>query len=852
MTKLTFYDNFVREPKDAEYTITVSQSLTAETAGTGGSPNAGVTDPPDAKQRVILRGPRFSLDPSLVQRTFPADGSTGVFDDVLPMIVLTRASLPWERDVKPAGTPPDSSPYPWMALLVLDADELLTPGGGDPPPPGSQASPTRTAAVPLDQAVNGTFNGERTTGLPSGTFAPTLTLEDDEDPAQIRCNVIDLSSATFTALAPGPDDSRFLAHVRVVSTDDKETAAGGADAWYSTVIANRFALPPDGAHPDRRHNVVHLVSLEGLDGHLTEDGGSVPAGFDRVRLISLWSWAFTCLPDPAENFSALALGLLSSGSDAGSGLLLRVPAPDWAVSPEPATPPTPATIALDRIERGYTALGYTAQSGEQTFAWYRGPLAPQPTTRFLQNASPDQPDNPKAPLSASEAMVYDPTTGLFDQSYAVAFQTGRSLALASLPFLTALLQYRRTTHALVDQLFELMRAPGVADQLVKDGILDANGNLTGTGVVDLAALLMAGVTPRAMVDVLATRLSNGIAEQIGTIGGYSVADATGAKPTDPATPSPTVADLSALMQDPTVVGLLQQVSGIQSGAPGSGTFTDAILPDTIVEWLAQTALLHGLPFTNLVPDARMLTPESIRFFYIDPNWIDALIDGALSAGIQSSRDSLLHQLLRDPLRDAVDAAMLQVRDRARGVTPSPTGPQGTPAGFVLRSALVSGWPGLQVRAWSAADATNPMKPLRLDRVSADVMLCIYPDVPVRVELDEPSEGLVFGLEETSGPAGQSKGVRLRYLPGTPGAATAGIGTVVGGDGNPTWLMQDALPTRTGPLDGAPLRIAGSGGLSTALQALLPGGQPDLGPAAFAVEMVKVPERMLFEPTKGSH
>ena len=56
----------------------------------------------------------------------------------------------------------------------------------------------------------------------------------------------------------------------------------------------------------------------------------------------------------------------------------------------------------------------------------RGPLAPTATRRFLETAQ--APPSPAAPRTVSEAMIFDPVTGLFDLSYAVAFQTGRSLA----------------------------------------------------------------------------------------------------------------------------------------------------------------------------------------------------------------------------------------------------------------------------------------------------------------------------------------------------------------------------------------------------------------------------------------
>ena len=823
MSTVAFYDNYAPPVKDGQYTVTVSQSLAADTTAVPSAPQAPVS------QTFILRGPRFVLDPADVQRAFPADSSTGVFDEFLPMLVLNSRSLPWEREMDVTGEVA-STLYPWMALLTFDASELLVPGGGTPPPAGSQQSPTRAAAMSLHDVMN----------PPAGTLGPSLTLEDDEDPTT-QCNVIEMTTATFEGLLGGVDDLRMLAHVREVTTDSKESSVA-AQTWFSTVIANRFALPPEGGAASRA-NVVHLVSIEGFDKYLGAGAPSVPAGTERVRMISLYAWAFTTLPDPVENFQQLSLNLISRASDAGSGLLMRIPPPAWAQSvaaPDPAT-----AMAVERIQDGYTALSYRTQSGGETFGWYRGPFSPVPVTEFMGNAPPNTPANPKAPTSASDALIYDQVNGLFDTSYAVAFQTGRSLALASLPFATALLQYRRESHTLLDQLLELMRDPLLSRKLAADGILDATtGSLTPAGVTDLAELLAGGLTPNAMVDVMATALIDGIAAQVGVSGGFSAADAQ-QQPSDPPTPPPAQsipAELSALMQDPSVTDLLLQLSGLQTGTPGSGTFQAAALPDLIVEWLAQTALLHGVPFSNLVPDERMLPAESIRFFYLDPNWIDAVIDGALSAGIQSSRDSQFTQILRDPLHDAVDGAILEVRNKLRAVPSGGPAPAlGTRAGFVLRSALVEGWPGLEIRAWSSADSTTPMKPLRLDRVAPGVMIAIYPDTPVKVELNEPSEGLVFGMEDA--------GIGLRYLPGTTGETPGNEGQLLPGPHDEgVWLAPAVIAGLRRPgLDLGPIQIAGSGGLAAALQKLLPGETEALGPAALAVQMVKVPEQMLFCP-----
>ncbi|HEX7117669.1 MAG TPA: hypothetical protein VF212_02720 [Longimicrobiales bacterium] len=904
---VTFYDNFIPSLKDGQYTVEVGQTLKVDEDQTGR--DGGRTDIPAepgarVSQRFIVRGPRFAVDAADVHRVFPPRNGVGAYDAYLPMVVLNKRALPWERELRLPVDGADA--YPWLALLVFTEDELLdpAPGGDGQSGGGAMVNPTRVATLPLDQVAVARVGGRPTKGPPAGTLGPTLTLEADEDPAAIQCNVIEISAETFAALVPSLEDLRYLAHVRRVSMEHKEPLASKHEGWYSVVLANRFAVPPAGPGAAGRRNIVHLVSLEGFEDYLRPDGPTRPDGFERVRLISLLGWSYTCLSDPRENFRELMLGLIGPPGGVRPDLLLRVrlahdvPRPGGDVGEE----------VMDRLARGYVPLEYVTRSGERTFAWYRGPLSPVPTAQFLETTGAGAPDDDIAPRNASEALIYDPAAGLFDASYAVAFQTGRSLALADRPFATGVLQWRREAHALVDRLLELIRSPHLSGILRRDGLLDEAGMPTDAGVADLAALLDGAVITDAFKDFLATTFRETLAPTVGTagaagavgavgagrVGGVGAADAadaadaaegaagaagaasaaggqdargtaTGAAAAS-VLPRPIVpAELAALMRRPPVVAMLRRLGGLEpngetaapaadgaapatgassAGAapPGEGAAPSpgaATLPAQILEWLARTALLYGVPFHDLVADERLLPAESIRFFYVDRNWIDALLDGALSVGVQTGRDRLFHRIMRDPLHRAVDGVLHRVRDAQRGAASTETAAsvpvsRGTLSGFLLRSAVVAGWPGLQVRAWSAADADRPMKPLRLDRVAPSVLLAIYPDVPVRLELNEPSEGLVFGV--------QDEGFELRRLPGTAGTTGATIGAAF----EPRiTLPRSSIPDRGAPAGAPALRVGGKGGLVEALRSLFPDPKPDLGPAALAVQLVRVPERMLF-------
>ena len=60
----------------------------------------------------------------------------------------------------------------------------------------------------------------------------------------------------------------------------------------------------------------------------------------------------------------------------------------------------------------------------------------------------------------------------------------------------------------------------------------------------------------------------------------------------------------------------------------------------VLQWLTRLRLLEGVPFSYIVPSNEMLPNESIRFFHVDRNWLDALVDGALSTGVLDSRGAL--------------------------------------------------------------------------------------------------------------------------------------------------------------------------------------------------------------------
>ncbi len=169
-----------------------------------------------------------------------------------------------------------------------------------------------------------------------------------------------------------------------------------------------------------------------------------------------------------------------------------------------------------------------------------------------------------------------------------------------------------------------------------------------------------------------------------------------------------------------------------------------VLTEDLAHWLGQLTLLYGLPVEYMVPDVRLLPVESIRFFYIDRNWLDRLVDGAMSVGVLSSKDNVFNQAFFRDIYQQVDAAQLNLRNKIRAAQLADvkaTG--GTMTGLLFRSQVVTAYPGVEIHPYD--ENQNPLTILRMDRLSNSLIFCIFDGIPTQVDFIQPSEGLHFGI-----------------------------------------------------------------------------------------------------------
>ncbi|MFG2910421.1 hypothetical protein ACGF13_35915 [Kitasatospora sp. NPDC048286] len=355
---------------------------------------------------------------------------------------------------------------------------------------------------------------------------------------------------------------------------------------------------------------------------------------------------------------------------------------------------------------------------------------------------------------ADEALVYDQEFGIFDVGYAGAFTLGRAAALADTTYAASLTTLRRQVrgHAIA-----LLAGIAVG--------ADPSGPQPHPGHDALARLITGGTVTR--------RASQ---------------------------PRPRLAELHHHLHREELRSPLRR--------------TVAARADAVTDWVDRLALLQPVPFPHLVPDARALPPESLRFFRVDAQWITALIAGGLSVGADAS--SLDHTL-----------GGLIAEEAAPAAVPA--------AGLLLRSTLVRGWPALPVQASLAG---NPVTTLRRDTPAPDVLLLLFDAVPDQVTFREPHQGLHFGLDD--GPNG-SDVIRLRRL-----AADAGgpLGSPTGAlypDDGTSVTGRHLRPVAEGATPSV-LDLAGTSGLPAGLGTAL---GAELTPADLALELLDAPVSLTF-------
>ncbi len=227
---------------------------------------------------------------------------------------------------------------------------------------------------------------------------------------------------------------KYLSHVRNLNTEGM-TNVGAVDEFgeavdqlFSVVVAHRTG-PWDNKSPTPV--VVHLVTLEGIEPRIDLSKlPSEPASY--VSLCSLYSWTYQCLPNDSINFYDAMLHLGNTYKP------LRVAPPE---PPKDSTKTTQSTLAVagvaDRMKDGFTLSRWRVKSGEETAAMVRGPFVPTTVPR-----------NPQGCQStfSTDLQILDRQMGIMDISYSLAWQLGKTMAIADQAFTAAVARLRGIIH----------------------------------------------------------------------------------------------------------------------------------------------------------------------------------------------------------------------------------------------------------------------------------------------------------------------------------------------------------------------------------------------------------------------
>ena len=314
----------------------------------------------------------------------------------------------------------------------------------------------------------------------------------------------------------------------------------------------------------------------------------------------------------------------------------------------------------------------------------------------------------------------------------------------------------------------------------------------------------------------------------------------------------------------------------------------------VVRRLAKMRMLRGIPFQYLVPAEDVLPVESLRFFHIDQNWLDALIDGALNVCMRSKSDIEWLNMLEDDdsryehLLRNVNQAASRSRGFYRGLFNSIRSGEGLDStstsggsltGMLLRSTLVRDYPGLEISAYRCPDfndvtvyvdtgselveagsgeseettgtqvtvPTNPwlrknwVQTLRMEKLSSSVMLCIFNDVPTHVRIQEPSEGLRMGVDGRPDPGSNHDStsfmIKIKNSNGRMNTTSNGV------------VREMVVRTRSSPTDDTVLDISGFfNGLQNWINSEQDGAGFDTHDSALiATQMLQLPYQQDFIP-----
>ncbi|OJJ40101.1 hypothetical protein ASPWEDRAFT_82779, partial [Aspergillus wentii DTO 134E9] len=669
----------------------------------------------DAQQNFDVHAPRYSLPEGSIYSVYPPPGYMEEAR-ILPHVVLSDPHLPWERQGTTQDLPDAKrNKVPWLALILFTHDELRLPAedrdGAGCIFPSLPKPVQQTSTQAIRMSLRDLYRTKK-------IIAPIKEEDGESDTARnIMGDFIFIKKELFAGLFPPfadvnqpdhvsrPDTApyRFLSHVRKINTAGMAVAGKEDIGIFSVVVSNRSG-PLD--YPTPTTVCAHLVSIAGVEEDMSFP---FPADSKYAALCSLHSWSYTVTPPNTLNVPE-AFTLL--GETLGP---LRPPdkvIQDIRSTANPANAEISNRLAK-RLEDGYSLVKHRTATGEMTIALFRGPFTPTYVERRWKTTQNSDTDLNRCSNSGLDLQILDKQVGIMDISYSVAWQVGRMLALADQPFTTALIRLRTAIH---------QRAMDESKRIVLE-------RLCGKKHLGRETILQ------------------GIPEMCKNLGKITVAgegedDAFGPRSAAKRwnrralekCEYPSLDYLSELIEKEYPQQAVEAAYYLAMGTDGKvyDEINNPVSVDwmVVLAWVMNRMFLDGVPAHYLITDPSHIEHERLKFFHVDANWTDALIDGALSPGNHLGED-------RD--RVAIKRALNRyIREKPERLVHPPQIPT---YGFYLRSDLVSMFPDLKVTTLPEPKKDVPDKAplLRHEIITDGLMLGLLDRVPRKDEFD----GLVF-------------------------------------------------------------------------------------------------------------
>jgi len=702
-SKIEFIQSHRPTLSPGNYTVTVTQEIEAKNQPLAARNFSEKF--PAAILNFSISGPRFTLSPQDIQAIFPPAGSLGDHANVLPHIILNRSTLPWER-----STDLVNQETSWLALLLFEEEEVKT-----------QVTVHSLTVADLRQ---------------SGDKFPQWQQELG-DHGEDTLTVIDVDKTLLQAICPTKTDLQLLAHVR--QTQEPNGKSAGDEV--AVIICNR--LPKVG-----QMSIVHLVSMEGRYPRQAHEF-HYPETEDKVRLVSLTNWQFSCV-DQRQNFKGLLMHLnhqllfnildVNEKSTISNDLTQgQIPLPliQAFAQNKPSLDMSEVTIDCVRWKithnTGYYLItqppvsqprpSYNVynQAGRWLFK-----LDSVPAKVVSEDLSKKLHIPQNIPIESIEPLEQD-HWWINTNQYLVAKEANRLYVYHLDP--------DRFSTLRLPPLNNAEPVTNAAESYLKMGCVPLShamrqGNKT---VSWYHGPLVPGGNTTAK-DFLPVRSADDLVLYNSDYGMFDVSYSAAWELGRLLAIQSKSFSVSLYNWKRTHAQMSKDAEQQLNHLPLDASSAALDLPQAVSSWFEHLALLEGVPFNYLVPDERLLPAESIRFFQLDPRWMECLVDGAFSIGRVSATNHQQDASHRN--KGSINVSLpAQV------------------SGFLLRSDVVAGWPGLQVDGYaeavsdtSSVDQTKKLQRLRMASLSKNVLICLFDGIVKTVDLHLKPETLHFGLD----------------------------------------------------------------------------------------------------------